>query len=265
MQHQPEAQARAGYHRRADVPGHKPLHASLASLREDAGGLGVRKAKECAHGPAWPPGARASPRDGLAQRGNAGFGRQPRSRSVQGGSVLPVTMHDHDRAAGSPRAACLRGPSSIGAGRRGWRRTALADDAADRPRSQAKRGRGPASGAWANAPGQPCQVCAVAGDDLQGGPDPRRRTGTIRCPARIGAARRDRRDGSARTGRCRRYAQVAGRSNDLGTPTCPRAPGKTRTPVELTGAAASSKRGAPEARRRSKDRGRPVQHCHGRT
>jgi hypothetical protein len=194
MQHQPEAQAGAGYHRRARCPRSQTVARLARTLREDAGGLGVRKAKECAHRPAWPPGARASPRDGLAHRGNAGFGRQPRRRSVQGGSVLPVKMHDHDRAAGCPRAACLRGPSSIGAGRRGWRRTALADDAADRPRSQAKRGCGPASGAWANAPGQSCQVCAVAGDDLQGGPDPRRRTGTVRCPAK------DRRssEGSAR-------------------------------------------------------------------
>jgi hypothetical protein len=82
----------------------------------------------------------------------------------------------------SPRAACLRVPS------RPFRAmTTLADDAADRPRGQVKRGGGSASGAGPSEltlvfpPDQPCQVCEEAGVERQVSPysDGRReRSGT---------------------------------------------------------------------------------------
>jgi len=90
--------------------------------------------------------------------------------------------------------------------------------------------------------GQPCQVCEEAGIDQQRGPDPRRRTGASGRPAasrcQLGGIREsarpltiERRPRRASTGSIRPFHD---------TSTCPRAPGKTGSPVEITRAVGSS-------------------------
>jgi len=150
----------------------------------------------------------------------------------------------------SPRAACLRGPSA------GFRirctaetpappvprATVLADDAATGPRSQVEHGSGPASGAGhagegaCNRHDQSRQVCGEARADQWGDPDPRRGTATFRCPtsdqrSSDGPANRLETTQEVKTPRLRNPGSIR---PFLGMPTCPRAPGKTGSPVEIT-------------------------------
>jgi len=169
----------------------------------------------------------------------------------------------------SPRAAYQRGPS---ARRKAGVPMALADDAADRPRGQVKHGSGPAFGAGPTAPGQPCQVCEQAGVVQQGDPDPRRRTGTFRCPVRPDASsegtanrlNRVRTDGRTSGNRTAR----AGRQRNPGSIWPLWKHRRARVHRVRRGRPSSSPRapGSHDRRPRRRhddlsDRGRPVQHC----
>jgi hypothetical protein len=143
----------------------------------------------------------------------------------------------------SPRAACLRGPLTfewcfprkrmLDASR------ALADDAADRLRSQVEHGRDPAFGAGCNHPislatsaRRPASISRVI-PFLDGG---RERSDALWSSAQLGRSG----ELARRHARLRTEPDVAegqrGHSAALETPTCPRAPGKVGSPTELTGA-----------------------------